>query len=558
VADLFRILPGDDFDEGDGDLYWGPSGDDEDWIETRSGQNHFAIYDDFFGDAPIIARIGTELMVSTTLNSGSQSITVPSGAACAVVGVVGSGGTADTVSLGGVSGVKRAPTSGALYCQLFTVTSPPAGSQSLAWSIDRTGQGDEACLIVSFYSGVDTSAPVLDGDSAFVNDTPETAITPSMTAQSGAMAVSVGTSWGIAINLAINGQTSIFTSTIDYASTDDQRVGIAEKLIESTSCDMRTYGGYPYAAACVLAPSTGGAGAINLAAGVVGQSATPDIAATLARELLAAITSDGSSPDFAAVIVRNLAAAITGGAITPDLAAVITLNLSAVVTGQSTTPDLTAVAGRDLSASVAGQSETPNLSAGIARVLLAAISGQSTTPDLTATILSVVTLTAAIAGASATPDIGAQTARSLSAAISGQSATQDFAAVVLRALLTSIAGQSATPDLTVTLSGAIQLTAAVYGVGYTGDLATQVARELAAHIAGQTDTATMWARIDRALTASIGAITFAPDTLSAILGDISPLVTVTARAEFAIAASPITFTRTATPIKFQFQFGGTP
>ena len=264
---------------------------------------------------------------------------------------------------------------------------------------------------------------------------------------------------------------------------------------------------------------------VALVASISGSAMTPDLAASIARDLSAAVGGQSTAPDLSAAIARSLSAGIVGIGAAPDLPASMQRLLSASIQGAGATPDISASTIRALGVSIAATNAAPDLSAVITRSLLAAISGQSVVPDLSVIVEGMVSLTASISGASSTPDISATSSRQLSAGISGQGAAPDLSAAVARSLLATIAATSGAPDLEGVLTNVVALTAAVQGVAITADLSATIARDLSAHVMGLADAPGMYAAVQRSLAANVSAVSFAPNNLTVLLGEISPLNT---------------------------------
>lgn len=208
-----------------------------------------------------IARVGTVQEVQFTNRNSSASITVPSDAIIACIFVAGVSVTG-TISLGGSAATRRTYVD---ISELWSLTSPSTGTQTLAWNF--TGEGVESSILVSFYAGVDTAAPVRDADSAFNGDAGVTATTPSMTSVAGDMAVAGGTGWyggATALVLNNNGQTAVYSSLRDYDGSNDGAQGLAEKLATTTTITMEAYGDYPAILAMVLKAAAAGGSIVPL------------------------------------------------------------------------------------------------------------------------------------------------------------------------------------------------------------------------------------------------------------------------------------------------------
>lgn len=116
-----------------------------------------------------VERTGTAVTINTSSNSSSQSITVPNDATLAEVflGVFtwdATNAAADfTATLGGSSlqsvNFSPATSTGSWDCYARLLVNPPTGSQTFAWSVERSPTYGNIFTIV-FYRGVDTTSPI--------------------------------------------------------------------------------------------------------------------------------------------------------------------------------------------------------------------------------------------------------------------------------------------------------------------------------------------------------------------------------------------------------------
>lgn len=112
----------------------------------------------------------SDTVVTTSADSGSTSITVPSDADFAVIGVGAWTGGArvlmpmTTLSIGGVASVSVQSNNDSATdkIDLRRCTAPPTGSQTLAWDFGGTGTITEGALIfIAFFKNVDQTSPVI-------------------------------------------------------------------------------------------------------------------------------------------------------------------------------------------------------------------------------------------------------------------------------------------------------------------------------------------------------------------------------------------------------------
>ena len=151
-----------------------------------------------------VARTGSVQAFTSSADSGSQNITVPT-SSLFVLGVGGwaSGNTAifsgGTLSIGGnaltlaISGETH--TALAYKSALFYRVNPPTGTQAVAWNWLGTGALGYGCVFTyAFYTGVNTTTPIGATFTNHVTDgTPPTTIaTGTMTAANGDMMVGYG------------------------------------------------------------------------------------------------------------------------------------------------------------------------------------------------------------------------------------------------------------------------------------------------------------------------------------------------------------------------------
>ena len=293
---------------------------------------------------------------------------------------------------------------------------------------------------------------------------------------------------------------------------------------------------------------TAAGGAIQLAATIAWQSATPDVTSlAIQRQLAATGTWQSTTSDTASLgIRRQLSSVVAWQSTTNDSAdLLLTKSLSAVIGWTSSTPDTVSLAiQRQLSATSAWQTTAPDTSSLIIqRQLSAAPAWQSATPD-DAIISTAITLAATVAWQTTTTDpvslviqrqlsatltwlsdtsdtasLGVQ--RQLAASSDWQSATNDAASLIIqRQLAAIVAWQSSTPDDAVlSISGIIQLAAAIGWQSATPDTSSlAIARQLAAVSAWQSSTSdTAGIVILRQLAAIAAWQTSTPDTSSLVV-----------------------------------------
>lgn len=115
-----------------------------------------------------VERIGSPIFISVSGASGSQAVTVPAGANFIIVSATGYEDPSGTwFSAGSVSLGASALTEIETYIGLgvevlatYRLASPPSGSQTLSWNFGIAPfYGSVLC--VTFYSGVDTTSPIV-------------------------------------------------------------------------------------------------------------------------------------------------------------------------------------------------------------------------------------------------------------------------------------------------------------------------------------------------------------------------------------------------------------
>lgn len=123
------------------------------------------------------SRNGASVVVRTTSNAGSTSITVPSGTTLAILrwsGYVGSAQTMASMTLDGDSGVLIAQTGGSGSTNgigEYYVESPTIGTVTLAWDFGGTSSFVAgAQLIVSFFKDVASPNPIRDSETTYADD----------------------------------------------------------------------------------------------------------------------------------------------------------------------------------------------------------------------------------------------------------------------------------------------------------------------------------------------------------------------------------------------------
>src|SRR5205085_164848 len=121
-----------------------------------------------------VARTGSLTEINSSVNSASQSVTVPSDATLAVVSVSGYQTSANyfhsgTVTLGGSAMTAASTTQDSntayLYGAMFYLANPPTGTQTLAWDWLGTNAPNDGVIIVhGYYKGNATVSVARDTD----------------------------------------------------------------------------------------------------------------------------------------------------------------------------------------------------------------------------------------------------------------------------------------------------------------------------------------------------------------------------------------------------------
>lgn len=197
-----------------------------------------------------IERTGTAVVIKSWDGTEDQSITVPTDCTLAVVSVVDAF-AAGTVSINSVNATFDVGTADN-WLRVYHLANPSTGSQTCALSGFSPQTGLVA--IIAFYKGVDTSSPVRDSDFDVDYASPGTATTPSMTSETGDMAVAGCGGYGGALTLTNGGQTSVATDNLSSTYA-----GMAELVASGSTITMTASGPYPVIAAIVLKPAAGGA-----------------------------------------------------------------------------------------------------------------------------------------------------------------------------------------------------------------------------------------------------------------------------------------------------------
>ncbi len=217
-----------------------------------------------------IARVGTSVVVNTSANSGSQSITVPT-CTFALLQWYGLGigtNSMDAMTLDAVSGtlIGQTPgTSGSFGGGGFYVKSPAAGSKTFAWDFNGTsGFNEGGVLVISFFTGVElTGDPIRDWGSASAIETAD--LTDVLTTASDDFVHIGAASYDVSANTAVTGQTTDETVTpYDHAYVDIAHVDSPGASTTTCAANGSFYGGAFFVA---LKNSGGGGGGSSSNAG---------------------------------------------------------------------------------------------------------------------------------------------------------------------------------------------------------------------------------------------------------------------------------------------------
>jgi hypothetical protein len=146
-----------------------------------------------------VTRTGSVGEITSTANSGSQSITIPADATLVVVAVSGYSGTTTnffsggTLTLNGVTrSVGRTDDAYSSYgmTAIFYWVNPATGSRTLAWNWAGSGVATTGVhIFYAFYKGVDTTNPIKSSGGGHNHTT--TVNTGAMTAATGDLAIAV-------------------------------------------------------------------------------------------------------------------------------------------------------------------------------------------------------------------------------------------------------------------------------------------------------------------------------------------------------------------------------
>lgn len=157
-----------------------------------------------------LVRTGSVGLITSSAQSGQQSVTVPADAEIAVIGAFGydaatadmfDGGAADDantskVTLGGTN-MKIGRAQDEIISQMvgiYYLVSPSTGSVTLAW--DWGVAPDEGVgIYYAFYKGLNTGSPIRSRANAETHDSTSVS-TGSMSAESGDLAIAVSCSYG--------------------------------------------------------------------------------------------------------------------------------------------------------------------------------------------------------------------------------------------------------------------------------------------------------------------------------------------------------------------------
>lgn len=208
-----------------------------------------------------VERTGTAVNISTSSNSSSQSITVPSDATLAVVFAAGlSDTTADfdsggiSITLGGsaVTYVARSPTTVSCDVSASYLINPATGSQTLAWTFPSTVTYGNLITVV-FYKGTDTTSPIRSNANAEqVTGSPITI--SSLTVESNDMTVGGVSAHNSTVAVNGNSQTSIAINGPE-PKQGSVYLGVAEKAASSSWAASWTGDAYAGAVAIVIKPT---------------------------------------------------------------------------------------------------------------------------------------------------------------------------------------------------------------------------------------------------------------------------------------------------------------
>ena len=158
----------------------------------------------------------SDVVVTSSADSGSQSITVPSDADFAAIGIAGwTGGSRPlmpytTASIAGVNSVSVQSNNNNSFekIDLRRLAAPAVGSQTFAWDAGGSGAISEGALfMIAFFKGVDQASPIIgSGQSTLTSD-----VTGLGAAGAGDMMVGMSSSYDTAVTVTGSGQTSLST-----------------------------------------------------------------------------------------------------------------------------------------------------------------------------------------------------------------------------------------------------------------------------------------------------------------------------------------------------------
>jgi hypothetical protein len=158
----------------------------------------------------------SDVVVTSSADSGSQSVTVPSDADCMLIGVGGWTGGArvlmpmTTLTLNGVACTALQSSNNSSFDKIDfrRLVAPAVGSQTLAWDFGGTGAISEGALfLLAFFKGVDQASPIIGSGLT----TGTTDVTGLGTAGAGDMMCGMSVSFDTAVTVTGSSQTSLST-----------------------------------------------------------------------------------------------------------------------------------------------------------------------------------------------------------------------------------------------------------------------------------------------------------------------------------------------------------